>query len=213
MENLTPDQLFEQNQDLAMWVAQKFHCNEGFEDIKQLALIGLFKAAQRFDAEKGFSFSTYAVPTIRNEIIRNHFEQKHSIKIPRRILENAVKVKRHLKHTEDVNTLSELTGLSVKAVNMVLEYLSHKTYSLDYELGKHGESSLGEMIGGYEENWDELIMIKDFMATLDEREKVILEMRINGCPQTEIGEALNISQVHASRLLKKMKTKFQQHIA
>lgn len=213
MDQLTPQRLFEENQDLAMWVANKFYREGEFEDIKQHALIGLFNAAQRFDASRGFSFSTFSVHHIKYEIIGNHFEKRHFLKVSRSILENEVKVKRFLRETEDVHMLSKLTGLPTKAVNEVLEYLSCQSFSLDLKVNEDGETTLGELIPGEVADWDEQILIKDFVATLDEREKIAIEMRFKDCSQFEIGDALGISQVHASRLLKKIKAKYVEYIA
>ena len=210
---MTPEQLFEEHIDFAMWAANKFHCRQDFDDIKQLAMIGLHLASLRFDVARGVQFTTYAMYYIRKEIIRNHFQKRMLIRVPRRILENAETVKRFLQETNEVHALSELSGLSVKAVEDVLEYLSYQTYSLDYEVGEDSESTIGDLMPGQVEDWDELIHIKDFMEMLDEREKLIINMRLNGCPQTEIGEALNVSQMHASRLLKKLKVKFKEYVA
>ena len=61
MENLTPEELFDSNYDLALWAARKFAWKEDFEDVTQLAAIGLFKAARNFDQSRGIQFSTYAM--------------------------------------------------------------------------------------------------------------------------------------------------------
>ena len=92
--------------------------------------------------------------------------------------------------------------------------MAHRTYSIDVPVYEENDSmTFSETIASNESDWDEQILIKDFISTLDEREKTILNMRFKGYSQYEIGDALNISQMHASRLLKKIKAKYVEYIA
>ena len=210
MENLTPEELFDNNYRLAEWAASKFAWKEDFEDVAQLAAIGLFKAARKFDQSRGIQFSTYAMYYMRKEIVREYFEKRPMIRPYRAVLENTVKVKRHLHDTEEINDLITLTGLTENEINEVLEYLSRRIDSIDYVVSDDGETKLSDIIPDDKANWEQEIYLTEFVKTLDERDSTILHLRLNDLPQTEIAAALNISQMTISRAIKRIKLKYNQ---
>lgn len=214
VEQMSPEQLFEENQEYAEWIATRLSNSQDIEDVTQLALIGLDIAAKRFDVTKNVKFITYAKYYIKKEIIRNHFEKNQLLKVSRTVLENVEKLNPLIEKVTDVNELAKLTNLNVKEVERALEYMAHRTYSMDVPVYEENDSmTFSETIASNEGDWDEQILIKDFISTLDEREKTILDMRFKGYSQYEIGDALNMSQMHASRLLKKIKAKYVEYIA
>lgn len=208
MENLTPEELFDSNYNLALWAARKFAWKEDFEDVTQLAAIGLFKAARNFDQSRGIQFSTYAMYYMRKEIVREYFEKRPMIRPYRAVLENTVKVRRHLHDTEEINDLIALTGLTESEVNEVLEYLARRIDSIEYAISDDGEVKLAEVIPNGEANWDDEIFLNEFIETLDERDATILHLRLNDLAQTEIAAALNTNQMNISRSLKRIKDKY-----
>ncbi len=208
MENLTPEELFDNNYQLAEWAARKFAWKEDFEDVTQLAAIGLLKASRKFDPSRGIKFSTYAMYYMRKEIIREYLEKYPLLRPYRAVLENAVKVKRHLQDTENINALSKLTGLTESDVIEVMEYLSRRIDSIDYAVSDDGKTKLSDIIPDNKTNWEQEIYLAEFVETLDERDSTILHLRLNDLPQTEIAAALNISQMTISRALKRIKLKY-----
>ena len=206
---MTPEQLFEENIKLATHVAMRFTAIGEYDEVMQLARIGLFKACQRFDPSYGYRFSTYAVPTIRNEIIRGHFEVRDIIKIPRLIKEDRVKVNRFLEQTEDINELSELTGVPPHRVIDVFDSFRHGVDSFSQFMVRGEDITLEDMIGA-EQEMDLPVQITDFISTLEGRDKLVIDMALQEKPQTEIGQALGISQVHVSRILKKIRNRYEQ---
>lgn len=173
-----------------------------------MAAIGLFKAARNFDQSRGIQFSTYAMYYMRKEIVREYFEKRPMIRPYRAVLENTVKVRRHLHDTEEVNDLIALTGLTESEVNEVLEYLSRRIDSIEYAISDDGEVKLAEVIPNGEANWDDEIYLNEFIETLDERDATILHLRLNDLAQTEIAAALNTNQMNISRSLKRIKDKY-----
>lgn len=206
---MTPEQLFEENIKLAEYVAKKLKNSGDYEEIRQLAQIGLFKACRQFDPSYGHKFSSYAVPTIRNEIIRGHLEVRELVKIPRLITEDRVKVNRHIEDTQDVSELSKLTGVPPHRVQDVLDSFFHKIESFHQKINYNDDTTLEEMLG-VSEDWDGITQLRTFLRTLEGREKEVVEMTLQDKPQAEIGQALGISQVHVSRILKKIRNRYEQ---
>ena len=210
---MTPEQLFEENQAFAIWAARKFAHEQNIEDITQLALIGLFRATKTFDVTRGVRFTTYAMFYIKKEILRNHFENNHSLKVSRVVLENAQKIQRFIDNVNDVDEIAKLTGLSVPAVEQALDYMAHKTYSMDAQLYEEDSTTLGETIPSNDEGWDDSILFNEFMQSLDKQEMEIVQMRLNEMTQLEIGKVLNMHQMYVSRALKRIKGKYESFIA
>lgn len=212
---MTPEQLFEENTKLAAWVATKFKNERDFEDVMQEAHLALFRACRRFDQSKGLKLSTYAVTVIHNSIIREFYEKKPLIKVPRMILENEVRVKRHLHNTQDVNELAELANISVAHVEEALEYMGIAIHSLQGKASTDGtiDTMLEEVVGSYLEDWDISLNMKHFISSLSDREQLVIEMLMQEKSQTEIGEVLGVHQVHVSRMLKKIRRKYEEYNA
>ncbi|UXY30995.1 RNA polymerase sigma factor SigF [Streptomyces sp. HUAS TT20] len=188
---------------------------ESFEDLRQVAALGLVKAVDRFDPGRGKAFESYAVPTVTGEIKRHFRDHMWTLHVPRRVqdLRNRVRFAcRDLSQTgagprPAVAEIAEYTDLSEDDVRVGLEALdSFTALSLDAELPGSGDGySLADALGSADPAIDTVVdreAVKPRLAALPERERVILYMRFFGdMTQGRIAEQLGISQMHVSRLI------------
>ncbi|MDC2954531.1 SigB/SigF/SigG family RNA polymerase sigma factor [Streptomyces gilvifuscus] len=186
---------------------------ESVEDLRQVAALGLVKAIDRFDPERG-AFESYAVPTITGEVKRHFRDRMWALRVPRRVqeLRNKVRVaRRELTQTPGspeptVAALAAHTGLTEDEVNCGLEALeSFSTLSLDAELSGDDGYSLADTLGAPDTSYDVVIdreSAKEGLRRLPERERAILYMRFfEDMTQSRIADQLGISQMHVSRLI------------
>ncbi len=188
---------------------------EALEDLEQVAALGLFKAVDRYDPDRGTPFEPYAIPTVVGEIKRHFRDHTWDIHVPRRVqeLRNKVRVSiRELALTDadrspTVAQIAEHAELSAEEVLTGMEALeSFRALSLDAQLGAGDDDySLADTLGAPEGRYDTVIAresVKPCLACLPEREQRILDLRFfHDMTQSKIGEELGISQMHVSRLL------------
>ncbi|MEH0574408.1 MULTISPECIES: RNA polymerase sigma factor SigF [Streptomyces] len=188
---------------------------ESFEDLRQVAALGLVKAVDRYDPERGNAFESYAVPTVTGEIKRHFRDHMWTLHVPRRVqdLRNRVRFAgQDLSQTisgrrPTVAELAEHAQLSEEDVRIGLEALeSFSTLSLDAELpGSEDGYSLSDALGAADPALDTVVdreAVRLRLAALPERERAILYMRFFGdMTQSRIAEQLGISQMHVSRLI------------
>ncbi|MEV4784169.1 RNA polymerase sigma factor SigF [Streptomyces tuirus] len=188
---------------------------ENFEDLRQVAALGLVKAVDRYDPERGNAFESYAVPTITGEIKRHFRDHMWTLHVPRRVqdLRNRVRsAGQDLSQTisgrrPTVAEIAAHTNLSEEDVRTGQEALeSFTALSLDAELpGSEDGYSLSDALGSYDPALDTVVdreAVKARLAALPERERAILYMRFFGdMTQSRIAEELGISQMHVSRLI------------
>lgn len=209
------DELVTMNLPLVEHLARRFRDRgENHEDLVQVGTVGLIKAVDRFDTDRGVQFSTYATPTIVGEIKRHFRDRGWAIRVPRRLQELRISLSRA------TGELSQSTGRSptvaelAKHLNIteeeVLEGLesaqAYATSSLDAGTSDGDDSmSLGATIGDEDtalEGVENRESLKPLLAALPERERQILFLRFfNNKTQSEIANELGISQMHVSRIL------------
>lgn len=209
------EQLVKMHYPLAEYLARGFRGRgEPVDDLIQVASIGLIKAIDRFEPERGVKFSTYATATIVGEIKRHFRDKGWALRVPRRLQEIAMQVSRVLSdlsqdlgRSPNVKEIAEAAGLSQEEVleGMDAAY-AYSAVSLDAPSGddEAGPSALRKL--GAE---DESIVLLEGWAsvtpalhTLPSRERRILYLRFfRGLTQTQIAAELGISQMHVSRLL------------
>jgi len=210
------DELVAQHLNLVRYLAGKFsNRGENLEDLVQVGCLGLIKAIERFDPERGTEFTTYATPTIVGEIKRHFRDKGWAIKVPRRLQEFNASV---AKTTEEltsqlgrVPTPDEIAKkLDVNAED-VLEAQelgqSYNLLSIDSELDADDSrktSSLLDYLGRddfqLEQVEDRLALHRAF-SSLPERERLLMYLRFfENRSQSEVAKVLNISQMHVSRL-------------
>ncbi|MFE8948983.1 RNA polymerase sigma factor SigF [Streptomyces sp. NPDC007856] len=213
--------LIEMNMSLVRFAAGRFR-NRGddMEDIVQTGMIGLIKAIDRFELAREVEFTSFALPYIVGEIKRFFRDTTWAVHVPRRLQELRVelaKAREELSSRLDRDpTVAELATLMNIPEDQVVEaQLASNGYnsaSLDAALTgdgtEDGEAVLADFIGVEEER---LRLVEDFqalaplMAELSERDRRIIHMRfVEEATQAEIGERLGCSQMHVSRLIKRI---------
>ncbi|MEU6848286.1 SigB/SigF/SigG family RNA polymerase sigma factor [Streptomyces sp. NPDC046716] len=202
---------------MAHRLARRFrNKGENVEDLEQVAAMGLVKAVDRYNPERG-AFEPYAVPTITGELRRHFRDHTWDVRVPRRIkdLRNKVRFARrdlmdrpdHPDREPSTSEIARETGLSCAEVRDGMEALeSYSSLSLDAEVGAADEGfSLSDTLGETEPGYDLVAdreAAKEGLAHLPERERTILYLRFfEDMTQARIGEELGISQMHVSRLI------------
>ncbi|WP_314220495.1 SigB/SigF/SigG family RNA polymerase sigma factor [Streptomyces zaehneri] len=213
--------LIEMNMSLVRFAAGRFRGRgDDMEDIVQTGMIGLIKAIDRFEISREVEFTSFALPYIVGEIKRFFRDTTWAVHVPRRLQELRVelaKARDELSSRLDRDpTVPELATLMNLAESQVVEAQiaanGYNSSSLDAALTgdgpEHGESVLADFIGVEEEG---LRLVEDFhslaplMAELSERDRQIIHMRfVEEATQAEIGERLGCSQMHVSRLIKRI---------
>lgn len=208
------DQLVETHLPLVMYLAKRFSGrSEPMSDLIQVGSVGLIKAVDRFDPERGLEFSTYATPTILGEIKRHFRDAGWLIHVPRRAqeLQGALSAARADLSQElgRAPTVKELTTRIDADEDAVIEALdAARAYSgvpLDV-LAPPGESvpehpSLGMIDEGFDQV-EQRAMLKELIGRLPDNEREVLLMRfVTGKTQTEIAELIGVSQMQVSRLV------------
>jgi RNA polymerase sigma-B factor len=207
------DELISDHLGLAIALARRFAGRgEAVEDLEQIATLGLLKAVERFEPERGLAFSTFATPTIAGEIKRHFRDRSWSIRVPRALQELGLRLTATVADLTNVLGRSPTLGEIAESLEVdpeaVLEAMeanrAYATHSLDAQL-PGDDRSLGDTIGGDEPGMDDVerrMVVGDLLATLPEREQMILRLRFfDGLTQTEIADRVGISQMHVSRLL------------
>ncbi|MBO4255519.1 RNA polymerase sigma factor SigF [Streptomyces griseorubiginosus] len=188
---------------------------ESYEDLRQVAALGLVKAVDRYDPALGNAFESYAVPTITGEIKRHFRDHMWTLHVPRRVqdLRNRVRIAtQDLSQTVSgrrptVAEIAEHAEMSEEDVRAGLEALeSFTALSLDAELpGSEDGYSLSDALGSADPALETVVdreAVAPQLAALPERERAILYMRFFGdMTQSRIAEQLGISQMHVSRLI------------
>ncbi|ABR46253.1 phage transcriptional regulator, RinA family [Alkaliphilus metalliredigens QYMF] len=213
---------------IAEILSKKF-LNKGidYEDIYQVASLGLIYAIERFDLSRGFEFSSFATPTIIGEI-KKHFRDKGwSIRVPRRIQELSKKVNtakmtlhQNLQRTPMIKDIAEYLNCTQEEVMEAMEasqVYTPKSLDLTYDNdGEDKDIQLIDLIGEKDKNFDEIEnrdFLKKAMRNLNEVEKKVLEDRFfNSKTQMNVAEELNVSQMTVSRMEKRIIEKFRKEL-
>ncbi|MFE4087690.1 MULTISPECIES: SigB/SigF/SigG family RNA polymerase sigma factor [Streptomyces] len=218
--------LIEMNMSLVRFAAGRFRGRgDDMEDVVQTGMIGLIKAIDRFELSREVEFTSFALPYIVGEIKRFFRDTTWAVHVPRRLQELRVelaKAREELSSRLDREpTVPELATLMNISEQQVVEGQiaanGYNSSSLDAALTgdgpEHGEAVLADFIGVEEER---LALVEDFhalaplMAELSDRDREILHMRfVEEATQAEIGERLGCSQMHVSRLIKRIITRLR----
>ncbi|GHE87479.1 RNA polymerase sigma factor [Streptomyces longispororuber] len=210
------DTLIELNLPLVRYAAARFRSrNEPMEDIVQVGTIGLIKAIDRFDCERGVEFPTFAMPTVVGEIKRFFRDTSWSVRVPRRLQELRLALTKasddlaqRLDRSPTVPELAAVLGVSEEdVVDGLAVGNAYTASSLDSPAPEDdgGEGSLADRLG-YEDSALEGVeyreSLKPLLAKLPPRERRIIMLRFfANMTQSQIGEEVGISQMHVSRLL------------
>jgi RNA polymerase sigma-B factor len=224
------EQLIEQYMSLVRSLARRYsYRGEQLEDLVQIGAIGLIKAIDRFDLDRGVELTTYATPNIIGEIKRHFRDKGWSVRVPRGLQELNVQLSRlveqltvQLGRSPTISELAKAAGTEEEEVLEALE--SGRAYSsLSLSSGGGGGSDDGEdldpleSIGTeehqYEVSEDRAVLAPGFRV-LDDRERMILHLRFfKGLTQSQIAQQVGISQMHVSRLIRRSLEKIREEIA
>ncbi|HEY5294212.1 MAG TPA: SigB/SigF/SigG family RNA polymerase sigma factor [Gaiellaceae bacterium] len=222
------EQLIEQYMSLVRSLARRYsYRGEQLDDLVQIGSIGLIKAIDRFDLDRGVELTTYATPNIIGEIKRHFRDRGWAVRVPRGLQELNVKLSKiveqltvQLGRSPTIPELAKAAGVEEEAVLEALE--SGRAYSsLSLSTGgstEDGEEldpleSLGDIDHGYAVSEDRAVLAPGFKV-LDERERMILQLRFfDGLTQSQIAQQIGISQMHVSRLIRRALEKIRAEIA
>src|SRR6059058_3736529 len=222
------EQLIEQYMSLVRSLARRYsYRGEQLEDLVQIGAIGLIKAIDRFDLDRGVELTTYATPNIIGEIKRHFRDKGWSVRVPRGLQELNVQLSRLIEQLTvqlaRSPTIPELAKAADTEEEEVLEALeSGRAYtSLSLSVGGGGGDdddldpleSLGTEEHAYEVSEDRAVLAPGFRV-LDDRERRILHLRFfEGLTQSQIAQQVGISQMHVSRLIRRSLEKIREAIA
>ncbi|MGH3509882.1 MAG: RNA polymerase sigma factor SigF [Nocardioidaceae bacterium] len=210
------DELVSMHLPLVEHFARRFlHRGEPYDDLVQVGTIGLIKAVDGFDPERGIQFSTYASPTILGEIKRHFRDRGWWIRVPRRLQELRSSIgtatgelTQKLGRAPTVAELAGQLGVSDEEIVEGLE-AANAYAALSLDAGEDDDSgaaaSILDVLGADDQAIDRFEnreTIKLLLNTLKPRERHLLVLRFfRGMTQSQIAAELGISQMHVSRLL------------
>lgn len=222
------DQLIVSHLNLVRFLASKFkNRGEPLDDLIQVGTIGLIKAIDRFEPDRGLEFTTYATPTIMGEIKRHFRDKGWSVRVPRRLQELSSKINqvtddltKELQRSPSIEEIAQRLDTNVEEVLEAME--SSSAYSsVPLEGGGSGAdgdetpSIIDQYVTEDEDlaDSDDRIVLEEAIRDFSPREQEIIRMRfVEGLTQVEIAEKLNISQVQVSRLLRRTLKRIQEKI-
>lgn len=210
------NRLIEQHRGLAEQLARRFRGRgQSPDDLEQVAVLGLLKAVERFEPERGLAFTTFATPTVVGELKRHFRDATWSVRVPRRLQEHVLAVSNvvgplghELGRPPTIAEVAAATGFSEESVLEAMEAnLAYTAGSLDAPIGDRDDgdaglaSRLGETDPGHADV-EHRMLIESLLEELPERERTIVRLRFwDGWTQSQIADSIGISQMHVSRLL------------
>lgn len=202
---------------MAKILAYKFsRSGVDYDDLYQVACMGLMLAVERFDPDRGVQFATFATPTVLGELRKFLRDKAHCIKIPRRLYEIFCRAE-NLKRQEENLSLDEIAQLlDMPRETLVEAYRVGDTAfikSLEDEAYTDGGLSVSSLVGVDDEGFT-LIENQDFMdycmSKMTDKEAELFSERFhNGITQKELAKKWGVSQMYISRLEKKVTQKFR----
>ena len=190
--------------------------DEPFDDILQVACIGLIKAIDGFDGERGRAFSSYAVPTIAGEIKRYYRDRTWTVHVARDLQDRVIAVARAADALEaehqrkpTVVEIAERLGVELEqVVEARAAALAHRPDSLDAPVRGAGDDArtVGERLGTAEDGYrgaENRAELRWMMRVLSPRDRLIVRLRFErDLTQEQIGERIGMSQMQVSRVLR-----------
>ena len=210
------DEIIEHFMPLARSCAARYRRhNEPFDDLEQVAFMGLVKAVDRYDPKQGVAFSSFAVPTIMGELKRHFRDRTWAVRPPRDLQEEWLKVERAVKALTEGNgrkpTVEEIAEHMGSDEESVLEALDVRNgltaTSLDAPSGNDGDGDAFVDVLGTCDNAFRLAearaTLASMMSVLTDRDRLIVRLRFEeDLTQEEIGDLVGLSQMQISRVLR-----------
>lgn len=213
------NQLVERHMGLAIHIANRYRrANMSDDDLRQVAMVGLVKAVDRFDPDYGSSFSAFAGRTIEGELKRHFRDRSWVVRVPR----SAKELHLHVRRASDelLQELGRSPSVDEIAVHLGIDrddVLRGLSASAAYQVGTldsgggddasgasaDRQGALATVDTGFEDSENRQV-IEALLERLPEREREIVRLRFyERMSQSEIGEVMGISQMHVSRLLRR----------
>lgn len=221
------EELVEQLRPLAQGLAGRYrHSAESREDLEQVAYLGLLKAIERADPDRG-ALANFAIPTILGELKRHFRDYGWTMRVPRALQERFLEVGKTvdgltvtLGRSPTPREIAAATGLTVEEVVEALDATTaYAPAALDAPLpSSEGESgtladTVGTVDGAYELVEIEATL-EPALTALSDRDRRILRLRFDeDLTQSEIAERIGISQMHVSRLLRRALERLREEAA
>ena len=199
-----------------------------YDDLYQVGAMALVSAVERYDPSKGYEFQSFATPTILGEIKKYFRDKEWSLKVPRRMKENAGKVQEakekltgKLGRVPTVEEISEITGLTHEQIIQAMESAkAYGTYSLDSPAttsDEEADAAAIEKYIGFEDNGFERVelgeIINNVLKNFSDTYKYIFKQRfILNKSQSEIASKLGVSQMTVSRAEKAIIESFKKEL-
>jgi len=210
------NELVESHVRLAEFCARRFsYRGEPYDDLRQVALVGLLKAVERFDPERGVRFTSFATPTIVGELKRHFRDRGWAVHVPRRLQELHLQVgglvaalSQELARPPTTSELAEQAGVREEEILESMEAASlYRLSSLDLtRVDDDGlEVAVASRLGVADPELgavESRVEVLELLEQLPEREQRIVYLRFfEGLTQAEIADRVGLSQMHVSRLL------------
>jgi RNA polymerase sigma-B factor len=202
------------HRDLARALARRYQGRgESPEDLEQVAIVGLVKAVERFDPERGVAFSTFAVPTIAGELKR-HFRGQWIVRVPRSLQEQVLELGGAIEELTTrlgrSPTLAELSQHVGEPEEVLLEAmearLAFSAVPLDAPGGDAGVEAVARVLAGSDEGLVAIesgLLVRALLDHLGPRERDIMRLRFfDELTQSEIATRVGLSQMQVSRLIR-----------
>jgi RNA polymerase sigma-B factor len=205
------DRLVETHLDLAYSIARRFtDRGEELDDLKQVALLALVQAAERFDVCRGLAFSTFASPTILGSLKRHFRDRTWAIRPPRPLQERYLNVNAAIEcltcDLRRVPTVAEIAAYGRWSEQQVRDALAERSHRYLERLDANEQDS-GREPGGVDDHFADVEhrqIVDDLLADLAADEQEIVRMRyFEDLEQSAIAKRVGVSQMHVSRLLKR----------
>ena len=222
------EELVERFMPLARRLAARYAGGaEPFDDLVQVASVGLVKAIDRFDPERGTAFSTFAVPTILGELKRHFRDRGWSVHVPRDVQERILKVERamaelpaKLGHSPTIQEIGQrIEATDEEVLEAMYASQGHHAVSLDATstIGDGDEPGpLRDRIGAEDLSFETVEYgeaIGPVLEEISERDRTVLHLRfVEDMTQSEIADRVGVSQMHVSRILRATVEKLRQRL-
>lgn len=209
---------------LARKLARRYAGREPFDDLMQVASLGLIKAIDRFDPDRGNAFSSLAVPTILGELKRYFRDTGWFVHVPRGIQEAALKVQeagRELSsrtgHSPTAHELAQYMELPLEdVIEALYANAAHHATSIDAPLddGSDDGGTLADTFGAHDDRFEHIdaaLTIAGSLRGLSKLERTVLSLYfLEEMTQAQIGKQVGVSQMQVSRILRRSTDRLRQ---
>jgi RNA polymerase sigma-B factor len=221
------EELVRRNLPFAKRLALRYRgASESFDDLLQVANLGLLNAVDRFDPDRGIPFTAFASPTILGELKRHFRDRVWTVRVPRGLHDRMAEVDKtitdltkQLQRSPSVGEIAERLELDQTDVLEVLEANSNRRpLSLDRPAGGEDsdEATPAEWVGEEDERFELVegrIALDSALPYLEERERVVLRLRfVEDMTQSQIADRIGHSQMHVSRILRRALAQIRERI-